>query len=78
LHALLTIGLILLLSFFLFQGIARLATGRGRIQRRAFEAVERAAAQQPVLATRAIAQQVATVIELAGGDNAGKIPISSR
>lgn len=72
LHALLTIGLILLLSFFLFQGIVRLATGRGRLQRRAFEAVERAAAQQPVLATREIARQVATVIELAGGDNTGK------
>jgi hypothetical protein len=72
LHALLTIGLILLLSFFLFQGIVRLAAGRGRIQRRAFEAVERTAAQQPVLATREIARQVATVIELAGVDNSGK------
>jgi hypothetical protein len=72
LHALLTIGLILLLSFFLFQGIVRLAAGRGRIQRRAFEAVERTAAQQPVLATREIARQVATVIELAGADDAGK------
>jgi GTPase SAR1 family protein len=72
LHALLTIGLILLLSFFLFQGIVRLAAGRGGIQRRAFEAVERTAAQQPVLATREIARQVATVIELAGVDNSGK------
>lgn len=72
LHALLTIGLILLLSFFLFQGIVRLATGRGRIQRRAFEMIERTAAQQPMLATREIARQVATIIELAGADNAGE------
>ncbi len=66
LHALLTIGLILLLSFFLLQGIVKLATGRGRIQRRAFEAVQRDAAQQPVLATRDVARQVAAVIDMAG------------
>lgn len=70
LHALLTLGLILLLSFFLFQGIVRFATGRGRIERRAFEAVKHTAARQPVLATREIARQVATVIELAGADDA--------
>ncbi len=66
LHALLTIGLILLLSFFLFQGIVKLATGRGRIQRRTFEALERDATQQPVHATREIARQVAAVIDMAG------------
>jgi hypothetical protein len=66
LHALLTIGLILLLSFFLFQGVVKLSTGRGRIQRRAFEAIEREAAQQPVLATREIARQVSAVIDMAG------------
>jgi hypothetical protein len=66
LHALLTIALVLLLSFFMLQCIVRLATGRGRIQRRAFEAVEKAAAQQPVVATRNVADQVAAVIDMAG------------
>jgi GTP-binding protein EngB required for normal cell division len=70
LHALLTIVLVLLLSFFLFQGLVRLTAGRGRIQRRAFQAVDGAAARQPVRATRRIADQVAKVLELAGdGDD---------
>jgi hypothetical protein len=72
LHAFLTIGLILLLSFFLFQAIVRFATGGGRIQRRAFEALERTATRQPVLAARKIARQVEIVIQLAEVDEAGK------
>jgi hypothetical protein len=75
LHALLTIVLVLLLSFFLFQGLVRLTAGTGRIQRRAFQAVDGAAARQPVRATRRIADQVANVLELAGdGNDEGSSP----
>lgn len=68
-HALLTIALVLLLSFFLLQGIIRLAVGRDRIQRRAFEDVEQAVARQPFSLSGPVSRQVTAVIELA--DDAG-------
>lgn len=64
-HALLTIALVLVLSFFLFQGVVRITSGRRRIQQLAFEAVEKNAAQQPVKATRQVARQVSQVLSLA-------------
>jgi energy-coupling factor transporter ATP-binding protein EcfA2 len=65
-HALLTISLVLLLSFFLLQVVVRLTAGRRRIQRRAFAVVEKAAAEQPIQATRHVAEQVDRVLALAG------------
>lgn len=65
LHALLTIAVVLLLSFFILQGCVRLAVSRDRIQRRAFESVQQAAAQSPLIACRQVADQVARVIKLA-------------
>jgi energy-coupling factor transporter ATP-binding protein EcfA2 len=64
-HALLTIAIVLLLCFFLLQGLVRLVVGRDRIQRRAFDAVGRQVSNHPLTATRGIAGQVAAVVELA-------------
>lgn len=64
LHALLTIAVVLLLSFFLLQVMVRLAAGKDRIQKRAFHDVEKAAGQSPLVATRKIAAQVEKVLAL--------------
>lgn len=63
-HALLTIALVLLLCFFLFQGVVRLTAGRRRIQQRAFAEVEKKAVEQPVQATRHVTQQISGVLLL--------------
>lgn len=65
LHALLTIVIVLLLSFFILQAVVRLVVGKDRIQRRAFKEMEKEAAQRPIVATREIADQVARVLDLA-------------
>jgi hypothetical protein len=67
LHALLTIILVLLLSFFLLQGVVRLSIGREGIQRRAFEQVEQAVTRQPVSLSGRLAGQLQGVIALADG-----------
>jgi GTPase SAR1 family protein len=64
LHALLTIAVVLLLSFFVFQIFARLAVSRDRIQKRAFQAVENAIGNQTLLAGREVAEQVKKVAGL--------------
>jgi energy-coupling factor transporter ATP-binding protein EcfA2 len=64
-HALLTIVIVLLLCFFLLQGLVRLVVGRDRIQRRAFDAMGEQVSEHPLTVTRAIADQVAGVLELA-------------
>ena len=64
LHALLTIAIVLLLSFFLLQGLVRLTVGRDRIQCRAFDAMGRQVSEHPLTATRVIADQVVQVLEL--------------
>ena len=66
LHALLTIAVVLLLSFFLLQICVRLTVSRDRIQRRAFMAVEKAIEESPVVAGREVAEQVERVLGLAG------------
>jgi GTPase SAR1 family protein len=65
LHALLTIVIVLLLSFFLLQAMVRLVTGKDRIQRRAFQAMEKEAHQRPLLASRDIAHQVDRILTMA-------------
>jgi hypothetical protein len=65
LHALITVAIVLLLSFFLFQGLVRLAVGRDRIQRGAFDAMATAVADHPLTATRALAEQISTILDLA-------------
>jgi energy-coupling factor transporter ATP-binding protein EcfA2 len=64
LHALLTITVVLLLSFFAFQVCARLAVSRDRIQKRAFQSVERAIGHHPLLVGQEVAEQVKRVIGL--------------
>ncbi len=65
LHAVLTIIIVMLLSFFLLQVLVRLATGRERIQRHAFRQVEQATAQRPLMTTSQVVDQAAAVFELA-------------
>jgi hypothetical protein len=64
-HALLTIAIVLLLSFFLLQMVVRLAVSRDRIQQRAFRAVERAMGDHPLEAGGEVAEQAGRVIALA-------------
>ncbi len=65
LHALLTIAIVLLLSFFLLQAVVRMAAGKDRIQRRAFQAMEKEADQRSLTASRDIAAQADRIIRLA-------------
>ena len=67
LHAVLTIAIVLLLSFFLLQATIRLVVGKDRIQGRAFGAMQKMAAQRRLTATRSIETQVAAVLDLASG-----------
>ncbi len=63
-HALLTIGVFMLLSFFVLQVLVRLAMSRDRLQRRAFRAVEKEMADRPIIAGRDIMEQVEQVLSL--------------
>jgi GTPase Era involved in 16S rRNA processing len=65
LHALLTIAIVMLLSFFLLQAVVRLVAGKDRIQRRAFQAMEKEVEQRPLVATRNIGDQVDRILEFA-------------
>lgn len=68
LHAILTIAIVLLLCFFLLQGIVRLVVGKDRVQRHAFTAMRKASLQRRLAATRDIERQVDSVLELAPRD----------
>lgn len=65
LHAVLTLVIVLLLSFFLLQGIIRLSVGGERIQRRAFQDVEQAMTRHPLKVAREVMEQAARVADLA-------------
>ncbi|MEJ2039859.1 MAG: hypothetical protein P8X55_13150 [Desulfosarcinaceae bacterium] len=65
LHALLTLAIVLLLSFFLLQAIVRLAVGGDRIQRRAFAKLESSGEQNAPAASLAIEEQIREVLALA-------------
>ena len=64
LHALWTIGIVLLLSFFLFQVCVRLAAGPERISRRAFEKMKRQADQVEGITTNPVLEQLEIILEL--------------
>ena len=64
LHAVLTIAIVLLMSFFLLQGMVRLVVGKDRIQRRAFAAMQKNTPRHRLTATRSIEGQVAAVLDL--------------
>jgi GTPase Era involved in 16S rRNA processing len=64
LHAFWTIAIVLLLSFFLLQGVIRLAAGKDRLVERVFAQVREAVDQQGSLADSAVWQQADTIIRL--------------
>jgi energy-coupling factor transporter ATP-binding protein EcfA2 len=63
-HALWTIGIILLLSFFLFQILVRLVASPERVTAKAFEKLKRQADQFETLATNPVLTQLETLIQL--------------
>jgi hypothetical protein len=64
LHALWTIGIILLLSFFLFQILVRLVASPERVTIKAFEKMKRQADQLDAFTTNPVLAQLEMVIEL--------------
>ena len=66
LHALWTIGIVLLLSFFLFQICVRMAAGPERVTTRAFEKMKRQADHFDGVTTNPVLEQLETVIRLDG------------
>ena len=64
LHALWSIGIILLLSFFIFQACVRLAAGPERVTAQAFEKMKRRADQLDMMTPNPVLVQLETVIEL--------------
>jgi len=64
LHALWTIGIIMLLSFFLFQILVRLAAGPERVTARAFEKLKRQADRVDSFAPHPVLTQLEALIEL--------------
>ena len=63
-HALWTIGIILLLSFFLFQILVRLVASPERVTAKAFEKLKRQADQFDTLADNPVLTQLETLIQL--------------
>ena len=63
-HALWTIGIILLLSFFLFQILVRLVAGPERVTANAFEKLKRQADQFDTLAANPLLTQLETILQL--------------
>jgi len=65
LHAFLTIGIALFLSFFLFQGCARLAAGPERINQKVFEAVKEKLEQFHPISINPVGGQIEIILDLA-------------
>jgi GTPase SAR1 family protein len=64
LHAVWTIGIVLLLSFFILQALVRLAASSERVTTRAFETVKQQVDQIDRISTHPVLQQLENVIEL--------------
>jgi len=64
LHALWSIGIILLLSFFIFQACVRLVAGPERVTAKAFEKMKRQVDQFDMMTPNPVQVQLDTVIEL--------------
>ena len=65
LHAFLTIGITMFLSFFIFQGFARLVAGSDRITRKAFEKVKSQVEQFQPISMNPVGKQIDVVLGLA-------------
>ena len=72
-HAFWTIFLALFLSFFLLQGLVRLASGKDRLLEKVFARVREAVEPAPNLADSAVRRQAQTVLEL-GGPSRRQVP----
>ncbi len=74
LHAFLTIGIILFLSFFLLQAAARLIASPARIAAKAFETVKQNMEALRPLSAHPVIEQIETVLAMAGspGDSEGE------
>jgi hypothetical protein len=68
LHAFLTIGITLFLSFFLFQGCVRLAASSKRITRNAFEKVKQQIEQFQPISMNPVSEQIDAVLNLSFSD----------
>ena len=64
LHAFLTIGITMVLSFFVFQGCVRLAAGSERITRKAFESVKHQVEQFQPISMNPVGEQIDAVLSL--------------
>lgn len=64
LHALLSLAMVLLISFFLLQVVVRLAVSRDRIQQRTLRSVQKAIDHHPAVAGQEVADQVKGVLAL--------------
>jgi hypothetical protein len=62
---LLTAAIVLLLCFFLLQGLVRLSVGKDRIPRRAFDALGKTVSEQPLKVTASIVDQISDILDLA-------------
>jgi GTPase SAR1 family protein len=66
LHALVTVAIILLLTFFLFQGLTRISAGQRRLLAQAFGRLQAQAGNARILMAGPLADQVHQVLRLAG------------
>ena len=64
LHAFLTIGITMFLSFFIFQGFARLVAGSDRINRKAFEKIKSQVEQFQPISMNPVGKQIDAVLGL--------------
>jgi hypothetical protein len=69
LHAFLTIGITMVLSFFVFQGCVRLAAGSDRITRKAFENVKHQVEQFQPISMNPVGEQIDAVLSLASSSS---------
>jgi GTPase SAR1 family protein len=67
-HAFLTMGIVLFLSFFLFQGCVRLAAGSEKITRNAFEKVKQQVEQFQPISMNPVSEQIDMVLNLSFSD----------
>jgi hypothetical protein len=70
LHALVTVAIIVLLTFFLLQGLVRLSAGQGRLLTKAFGRLQTQADRARILMAGPLADQVRRVLRLADGADA--------
>jgi len=74
LHAFWTIVLVLFLSFFLLQGVIRLAAGKEKLVERVFDGVQRSLDDESRIGENPVWQQVRIILELGGAASSRREP----